>query len=239
MAAFATQSRLVYAALFYWLYPWGYVSNVILAPLFQLLTFSLVATYATGAESAQRYMVGMITWAIVWIVISGILQSFAYDRGFGTLSLLFATPVSRLGALTSRAALAHPQRGDQRPRDDRPRGGVRRSRRLLARLGDGWGRGRDDVARHARRSGWSWAAGRRLRRTGSSPTRPRTRSSSHSPVCWFPTSDLPPVAADVGVLLPLTHGVEALRQAFDGRLGGTEVSRPPRARGDRGAGHTA
>ncbi len=31
-----------------------------------------------------------------------------------------------------------------------------------------------------------------------------------------PTADLPPVASDVGVLLPLTHGVEALRQAFAG-----------------------
>ncbi len=215
MVAFVAQSRLVYSALFYWLYPWGYVSNVVLAPFFQLLTFSLVATYATGAESAQRYMVGMITWAIVWIVISGILQSFAYDRGFGTLSLLFATPVSRLAALASRAALHFPN-------------GVISALvtiALAALFAD------LDVSS----LDWGTAAAAVVMMSLACTTLGLvlgcwtaltqdwfvSNATSHALLITLtgvlvPTADLPPIASDVGVLLPLTHGVEALRQAFIG-----------------------
>ncbi len=212
---FSTQSRLAYVALFYWLHVWGYVSNVFLAPLFQLMTFSLVAIYATGTESAQRYMVGMITYAILVIVLSGVLQSFAYDRQLGTLSFLYSTPVSRFAAYASRGALHFPN-------------GVISALAtivLAAVFLDldvstlDWGTAVAAVALMSLACTalalllGCWAA---VTRDWFIPTSVAQGLLVVFTGILVPASSLPPFASEVGALLPLTHGAEALRQAFAG-----------------------
>ena len=215
MRSFAAQTHLSYVALFYWLHPWGYVSNVFLAPLFQLLTFSLVATYATGAESAQRFMIGMIAYAIVWIVLAGVLQSFAYDRQLATLSVLFATRARRMAVFASRGTLHLPN-------------GIISGLAtivLAALLVDLDVSELDWAAATAAVAVMSlacvtlallfgcWAA---IMQDWFIPTATAQAILITFTGILVPTGDLPPVASEVGSLLPLTHGVEALRQAFAG-----------------------
>lgn len=215
MGTLAVQSRFAYQALFYWLHPWGYVSNVFLNPLFQLLTFSLVATYATGEESAQRYMIGMISFAILWIVISGVLQTFAYDRQLGTLSLLFSTPVSRLYAFFSRGALHLPN-------------GIisgLSTIALAALVVDldisslNWGTAAAAVALMSlgcMTLGLLMGCWTAIIQDWFVPNAAAQALLIPFTGVLVPIADLPPVASEVGVVLPLTHGVEALRQAFVG-----------------------
>ena len=215
MQGFLTQSRLSYVALFYWLHLWGYVSNVVLGPLLELFTFALVATFATGAESAQRFMVGMIAIAIAVIVQSGILQSFAYDRDLGTLSFLFSTPASRLAVFASRGAWHLPN-------------GILAglSTLVLAALlfgldtsGLAWPTALAGIALMAASSTTfgllmgNWAA---ATRGWFIPT-----ATSRAVLIGFtgvivPTEELPGVASRIGTLLPLTHGLAAVRAAFSG-----------------------
>lgn len=98
---FYTQSYLSYRGLFHWLTPFPYFSNVVLAPFLSLLNFILIGRFASDA-SPDRFGVGMIVYAIVWIYIGGVTQSFANDRQGGTLHLLLGSTVSRPAAYFSR-----------------------------------------------------------------------------------------------------------------------------------------
>lgn len=100
---FVTQSYLSYRGLFHWLTPFPYISNVVLAPFLTLLNFILVGRFA-GDSSPDRFGVGMIAYAIVWIYMGGITQSFANDRQGGTLDLLLGSDANRAAAYFSRGA---------------------------------------------------------------------------------------------------------------------------------------
>ena len=52
--------------------------------------------------AVDRFGIGMVVYAIVWIYVGGVTQSFSNDRSGGTLHLLFGSPASRASAYFAR-----------------------------------------------------------------------------------------------------------------------------------------
>ncbi|MYI82917.1 MAG: ABC transporter permease [Chloroflexi bacterium] len=102
---FATQSYLSYLGLFGWLNWPGYTSNVFFRPVLLMAMFSLAGRFAGDEGAAQRYAVGMIALSEMQIVQGGITQTFHYERQFGTLWVLFSSSGSRIVAYLSRGVL--------------------------------------------------------------------------------------------------------------------------------------
>lgn len=108
VANFAVQSHLSFRGLFLWLNPWAYASNMFAAPVINVFLFALVARYATGVDPSPDLVLGMAMLAVPTMANGGILQSFTYERQFGTLSVLFVSPANRGVAYYSRGALHLP-----------------------------------------------------------------------------------------------------------------------------------
>ena len=100
---FYLQAYLSYRGLFHWLTPFPYFSNIVLAPFLTLLNFILIGRFASVGD-VDRFGIGMVVYAIVWIYVGGVTQSFSNDRSGGTLHLLFGSPASRASAYFARGA---------------------------------------------------------------------------------------------------------------------------------------
>ena len=98
---FYLQAYLSYRGLFHWLTPFPYFSNVVLAPFLTLLNFVLIGRFASHG-AADRFGIGMIVYAIAWIYVAGVTQSFSNDRSGGTLHLLFGSSANRASAYFAR-----------------------------------------------------------------------------------------------------------------------------------------
>jgi ABC-type polysaccharide/polyol phosphate export permease len=105
---FARQALLSYKALFLWLNWPAYVSNVFLRPGLIVAMFALMGQFARGDGAAEAYVIGLTAYAVPSIVMGGVLQSFYYERAFGTLSFLFASPAGRASAYYARGVLHLP-----------------------------------------------------------------------------------------------------------------------------------
>jgi ABC-2 type transport system permease protein len=105
---FLIQSLATYKALFGWLSTASYISNVIIRPALMVLLFGFVGRFASDQEGAAYYVLGRVLYSIVWIHIAGIVQSFFYERMFGTASPLFATPFNRFTNYVSRGVFHFP-----------------------------------------------------------------------------------------------------------------------------------
>lgn len=102
---FAVQSYLSFLGLFGWLTPWSYTSNMFIAPFINVTLFALVTRYATGRGPSQDLIVGTAILALSSMVNGGILQSFTYERSFGTLAVVLASPANRMAVYWSRGAM--------------------------------------------------------------------------------------------------------------------------------------
>ena len=102
---FVTQSYLSYRGLFGWLNWPAYTSNVFIRPVLLMAMFSLAGRFAGDEGAAERYAVGMVALAGMQIVQGGIAQGFFYERQFGTLWVLFSSAGSRTVAYLSRGVL--------------------------------------------------------------------------------------------------------------------------------------
>ena len=105
---FLIQGWLAYRGLFLWLNPMGYISNVFLAPIFLVAIFGIVGNFAQGSEAAQAHMVGISVYSVALVTQGGVIQSMFYDRAFGTLSANLASPGSRLSIYLSRGLFHFP-----------------------------------------------------------------------------------------------------------------------------------
>ena len=105
---FLLQSWLSYRGLFLWLNPMGYVSNVFLGPAFLVAIFAIVGQYAQGAEAARSHIIGISVFSIALVTQGGVIQTMFYDRAFGTLSVNFASSGSRLSVYLSRGIFHFP-----------------------------------------------------------------------------------------------------------------------------------
>jgi ABC-2 type transport system permease protein len=90
------QALLSYKGLFLWLNWPGYISNIFVRPVLLIMMFSLTGRFARGEEAAAAYAIGMSAYGIANLLLGGIMQGFYYERAFATLSMLFASSGSRL-----------------------------------------------------------------------------------------------------------------------------------------------
>ena len=105
---FIVQCWLSYRGLFLWLNPVGYVSNVFLGPVFLMAIFAIVGQYAQGPEAARSHIIGVSVYSIALVTQGGVIQTMFYDRAFGTLSANFASPGNRLLVYLSRGIFHFP-----------------------------------------------------------------------------------------------------------------------------------
>jgi ABC-2 type transport system permease protein len=94
---------LSYIALFHWLQPVTYMASKIVMPLAQILFFTLLGTFATGAQNAHFYVIGNAMQIAAVSGIYGVVMSVGGDRWNGTLPYLFGTPANRIVMFFGRA----------------------------------------------------------------------------------------------------------------------------------------
>lgn len=103
--AFGTQSYLSFRGLFLWLTPWSYVSNMFVTPLVNVALFALVTRFTLGIEPSRELIVGTATLGLSSMINGGVLQSFTYERDFGTLTVILASRANRVAVYWSRGLL--------------------------------------------------------------------------------------------------------------------------------------
>ncbi len=104
----ARQAYLSYKGLFFWLNWPAYVSNVVLRPGLIVAMFALTGRFARGEGAVESYVIGLTAYAIPSIVMGGVLQGFYYERSYGTISFFFASRGSRLASFLARGLLHLP-----------------------------------------------------------------------------------------------------------------------------------
>ena len=216
---FALQSYLSYRGLFLWLTPVSYTSNILLRPVLAVMMFGFLAQYALDEETARGYAIGLAGYSVGRIIAGGVMQSLYRDAAFGTLAAVYASPVSRTMLYFSRCVLHIPNAAL-----------VAASVLVAAAVFLDLGFAQVDwgglvaafavitlstmlfslfVATLILLSGTGWANwiiildGLLLSLAG----------------VIIPTSELPIVLFELGQLLPVTHGLESLREAFAGGSG--------------------
>ncbi len=102
------QAYYSYKGLFLWLNWPAYISNVFIAPVILVVMLTLTGKFAGASESGDSYILGVATYGISAILCGGILQSFFYERAFGTLSMIYASRSNRLMSYWSKGLLHYP-----------------------------------------------------------------------------------------------------------------------------------
>lgn len=209
------QAVLSYKGQFLWLNWPAYISNVLLRPGLIVALYSLTGQFARGPAAAEAYIIGLTAYAVPSIVMGGVLQSFYYERSWGTVSFLFAARGGRLGSYLTRGVLHVPN----------------------AAIAVAAGLVFAAVFLHARYEGANWPA-------VSAAYVTMALAATACALClanlcivlrdWqtlyslvlsaflvltgviIPLDDVPLGLGVLGSALPITHGLEALRQAFEG-----------------------
>jgi len=99
---FFTQSYISFKALFGWLEPKNYVFIKIIAPIFQLIFFCLIAKYCYGSENLAPFIVGNSLLLCTSNCIFGLGTAFVADRYYGTLKNIIIMPTSKFVLLLQR-----------------------------------------------------------------------------------------------------------------------------------------
>jgi ABC-2 type transport system permease protein len=94
---------LSYKALFRWFRLEPYIATKIIAPLNQILFFTLLGTFATGRDTASFYAIGNAIQLTAMSGIYGVTMSVGGERNEGTLIYLFGSPANRLLTFLGRA----------------------------------------------------------------------------------------------------------------------------------------
>lgn len=92
---FFTQSYISFKALFGWLEPKSYIFIKIIAPIFQLIFFCLLAKFCYGAENLAPYVVGNALLLCTSNCIFGLGNVFIADRYYGTIKSIMTMPTSK------------------------------------------------------------------------------------------------------------------------------------------------
>jgi ABC-type polysaccharide/polyol phosphate export permease len=86
----------------------GYAANVIVYPIIGVLMFSMLGKYTLDAKAAIFLTVGMTVSFMNYNIISAITMSYANDRWYSTLTLLYISSASRFLNFISRCVLHYP-----------------------------------------------------------------------------------------------------------------------------------
>ena len=85
-----------------WAHWISYVLNVFIQPGLIVATYVLIGRFAQSPQAAQANMIGVAFYSIATITMGGILQTFGYDRSFGTLAIALGTNASRFMVFANR-----------------------------------------------------------------------------------------------------------------------------------------
>ena len=102
---FGVLSVLSFRGLFLWFTPWSYTSNMFIAPFISVALFALVARYTSGHDPSRDLILGTAVLGLSSMINGGVLQSFTYERDFGTLPVILASRANRVAVYWSRGAL--------------------------------------------------------------------------------------------------------------------------------------
>jgi ABC-2 type transport system permease protein len=91
-----------YRALFNWLHPAIYIPTMLGKPLFQMVFFTMLGRYSAVADD-RYFVVGNAVMASAIAGVFGMVMSLANEREFGTLSAVLATPANRFAMFCGRA----------------------------------------------------------------------------------------------------------------------------------------
>jgi ABC-2 type transport system permease protein len=91
-----------YRALFNWLHPSVYLPTMLGGPLFQILFFTMLGRYSAVADDTY-FVVGNAVQASAMAGVFGMVLLVVNEREFGTLPAVLATPASRLALFAGRA----------------------------------------------------------------------------------------------------------------------------------------
>ncbi len=100
---FFSGAILSYKALFRWFRLEPYLATKVIAPLNQILFFTLLGSFATGSDTASFYAIGNAIQLTAMSGIYGVTMSIGGERNEGTLIYLFGSPASRLLTFVGRA----------------------------------------------------------------------------------------------------------------------------------------
>jgi ABC-2 type transport system permease protein len=93
---FFSGAVLSYKALFRWFRLEPYLATKVIAPLNQIMFFTLLGTFATGPDTASFYAIGNAIQLTAMSGIYGVTMSIGGERNAGTLIYLFGSPANRL-----------------------------------------------------------------------------------------------------------------------------------------------
>jgi ABC-type polysaccharide/polyol phosphate export permease len=108
MRSFWIQAFTSYKGLYDYGHPRSFIANVIIYPIITVIMFGMLGRYAISTEMAIFFTVGMTVSCMNFNIMSAITQSFANERWYSTLSLLYATNANRFVNYCSRWVLHYP-----------------------------------------------------------------------------------------------------------------------------------
>lgn len=94
---------LSYRALFAWLRPVTFIASMVIMPLGQIMFFTLLGIFATGAQNASFFLIGNAIQITASSGIFGVTMAIGGERWAGTLMYLFGAPANRLAVFAGRA----------------------------------------------------------------------------------------------------------------------------------------
>ena len=100
---FFSGAWLAYAGLFQWTRPPTYIASKILAPLGAMIFFTFLGVSATGAGTADFYIIGNAMQVSAMSGIYGVTMSVGNERNFGTLIYVLGTPANRFVTFMGRS----------------------------------------------------------------------------------------------------------------------------------------
>ena len=108
MTNFFVQSYLSYRALFFWLNWPAYIGNVFLVPVLYITMLMLTGRFANSPLDSDYYIKGMAAYSTPFILIWGITQCNYYERVIGTLAYVLGSSGNRWLTYWSRSTMHFP-----------------------------------------------------------------------------------------------------------------------------------
>jgi ABC-2 type transport system permease protein len=92
---FYDQAYLSFKGLYPWLQWWSYISSIWIRPFMTVALCAVVGRFASGSEAAERYILGLTVASMVYVLGGGVLRTFAEDLAQGTLSFVLSSSADR------------------------------------------------------------------------------------------------------------------------------------------------
>jgi ABC-2 type transport system permease protein len=85
-----------------------FIANFILFPIATILTWAILGRFALDAEAAKFFTIGQMASQSAYGILCASTMSYANDRWYSMLALLYLSPANRLLNFTSRCVLLYP-----------------------------------------------------------------------------------------------------------------------------------